>query len=71
MSDKARMEETQIQNLVPEMMMRIFRLMTPQDLKMVVRVCKLWREMGEHPSLWTWCMVTVASKGDVEMLSMR
>jgi len=52
-------------------MMRIFRLMTPQDLKMVVLVCKLWREMGEHPSLWTWCRVTVASKGDVEMLGMR
>ena len=65
------MEETQIQNLPEEMLMRIFRLLTPQDLKMFVLVCKLWREMGEHPSLWTWCMVTVASKGDVEMLSMR
>ena len=65
------MERTQIKNLPAEMMMKIFRLMSPQVLKMVVLVCKLWREMGEHPSLWTWCKVTLTSGGDLEMLDIR
>ena len=65
------MDQTQIKNLPAEMMMRIFRLLSPQDLKMVVLVSKLWRKMGEHPSLWTWCSVRVANRSDLGKLGIR
>ena len=46
-------------------------MLPPRDLKMVVLVCKCWREIGEDPSLWTRCMVTLASRGDLEKLDIR
>ena len=65
------MSETQINVLPAEMLMRIFNLLPPQDMKMVVLVCNSWRKMGEDPSLWTSCRVTVANRGDLEKLNTR
>jgi len=65
------MELTQINDLPSEMIMRIFKLLTPLDLKMAVLVCKLWREIGEHPSLWTRYFVTVANRDDLEKMKIR
>ena len=50
-------EESQIEKLFPELLDRIFQLLSPQDLMSVVQVCRLWREEGERPRLWTWRVV--------------
>ena len=43
--------------LLPEVLHQVFRLLVPQDLKIAVLVCRLWREVGEAPSLWTWVVL--------------
>jgi len=43
-----------IKKLPAEILERIFRLLPPPQLKVVLQVCKRWREVGEAPSLWTW-----------------
>ena len=57
-----------------EMLERVFRLLPPRDLKVVVAVCRRWREVGEAPSLWTWVYLKVVGKnlwGMVEALGSR
>eukprot|EP00092_Neocalanus_flemingeri_P034248 GFUD01037245.1.p1 GENE.GFUD01037245.1~~GFUD01037245.1.p1 ORF type:complete len:265 (-),score=79.60 GFUD01037245.1:63-749(-) len=58
-------------SLPTEILERILHLLPPSDLRMVVLVCRRWREIGEDPSLWTWGMVRVASRGDLDMLHTR
>ena len=60
--------------LPAEMLERVFRLLPPRDLKVVVAVCRRWREVGEAPSLWTWVHLAVVGKnlwGMVELLGRR
>ena len=52
-------EELHVAQLPPELLARIFHLLIPRDLKSAVQVCRLWREEGERPGLWTWSMVSV------------
>ena len=40
------------------MLDKIFRMLPPRDLKMVVLVCKRWREVGKAPRVWPWVTVT-------------
>jgi len=65
------MSLTSISVLPEEMMMRIFELVPPQDLRNVVLVSKQWREMGEHPSLWTETKAIVNTKDDFKMFHTR
>ena len=37
----------------------VFGLLPPRDLKNVVLVCQLWREVGEAPGLWAWVVIRV------------
>jgi hypothetical protein len=47
-------------SLLPaEMLERIFRHLPPSSLKVVVLVCRRWREVGEAPGLWTWVVLRV------------
>ena len=41
------------------MLDKIFRMLPPRNLKMVVLVCKRLREVGERPRMWPWVTVTV------------
>lgn len=43
-----------VKKLPAEILERIFRFLPPSKLKVVVQVCRRWREVGEVPSLWTW-----------------
>ena len=45
--------------LPAEIMERIFRLLPPRTLRMVVLVCRRWRELGEDPLLWCQLCLTV------------
>ena len=49
-------------------MIRIFYLLPPQDLKNVMLVCKQWMEMGEDPNFWTWALVTVDTREEIQKL---
>jgi len=40
--------------LPAEVLERIFRLLPPPTLKVILQVCRRWRDVGEAPSLWTW-----------------
>jgi len=62
---------TDISDLPEEILIEIFSLLSPSDLKSVVLVCKQWRMVGETPTLWTWAMVTLKSRDDLQKLSNR
>ena len=52
-----------------EILMKIFHMLDPQDMKMVVLVCQMWREMGEDPNLWTWCKISLPSRDALKMMN--
>ena len=54
-----------------EVMLRIFRMLSNQELSKVVLVCRRWRAVGEDPSLWTWDRIIVSSYYDVKMLGIK
>ena len=43
---------------------KILSSLSPRDMKSAVLVCKMWREVGESSSLWSWAMVKICP-GDV------
>ena len=46
-------QPSQINSLLPpEMLHQVFWQLPPRELKNVVLVCRLWREVGEEPVLW-------------------
>ena len=50
---------TEVDKLLPELLEMVFRLLPRRDLKVVVLVCKRWREVGEAPVLWAWVCLRV------------
>ena len=69
------MELVIINKVLPEEMLEeIFHLLTPDQLKAAVMVCKRWAEVGQAPILWTWASITIGEPelGSVgEILSSR
>jgi len=61
----------EISDLPHEILMRCFYSLAPPDLKSCVLVSEEWRAVGEDPSLWTWCTVTIRSREDLDKLSVR
>ena len=51
-----------------ELLETIFEKLSPQDLKTAVRVCRLWREVGETPKLWTWVSLTITAENMESMM---
>ena len=65
------MELANTTSLLPaEVLYLIFCLLPPRDLKSVVLVCRLWREVGEAPGLWAWVVLRLAME-DTEVLGLR
>ena len=57
-----------INKMLPvELLLKIFSLLQPQDLKSVILVCKRWKEVGDDPYLWMWTTVTV-KKNSLEII---
>ena len=40
----------------------VFGLLLPRDMKNVVLVCRLWREVGEDPRFWAWVVIRVTRR---------
>ena len=56
--------------LPPELLHKVFLLLAPEDIKAAVLVCRLWREVGEAPSLWSWVVLRVTSWDQTDMLEL-
>ena len=56
------MEKLPIHKLPPEMLLWIFQLLSYRDLKIVMLVCRRWREIGETPRLWSLYPVIVNTR---------
>ena len=57
------MEIADITKKLPaEILERIFQLLYVPDLRMVVQVCRRWREVGETPALWSSLPVMVDTR---------
>ena len=63
--------QTRIWDLPEEMMVRIFHLLPHEDLKKVMMVCKVWKDMVEDQTLWTWLEVKLNSKEDFQKLDIQ
>ena len=57
--------------VLPEIMVRIFKLLSPQDLKAAVLVSKNWKEMVDDPSIWTWVVINIDTEEDIQKVSLR
>ena len=53
--------------LPPKMLHQVFRLLPPRDMKNVLLVCQLWREVGEAPGLWSWVVLRVTRENMANM----
>ena len=63
-----------MENLPTEMLLYIFELLSYRDLKIVMLVCRRWREIGEIQRLWSSFPVIVNTRNMSlipEILSMR
>ena len=68
--EERRCEGGEINRLLPaEMLERVFRLLTNQDLMTVVQVCRRWREVGEAPILWPSLRLPTVNQGNLAVLS--
>ena len=54
--------------LPPEMLERVFLQLPPSSLKVVVLVCRRWREVGEAPGLWAWVVIRVTRENMSNMV---
>ena len=52
--DMKTVADLDINSLPTEVLFLIFSLLPPKSLRAVVLMCRRWREVGEHPSLWTF-----------------
>jgi len=56
-----------IDDLPPEILMKIFKMMNNKDLSSLVSVCRGWRDMGEP--LWNWDdRILIVERCDLDML---
>jgi len=62
---------TSILDLPEEILLQVFGLLPPSDLKTIVLVSKQWMVLGEDPNLWTWATVSVNIKEDLLKLKKR
>jgi len=60
--------QTHISVLPNEVVVSILQHLAPQEIKSAVLVCRQLREMGEKPGFWTWAVVRVNTKDDLEKL---
>ena len=65
--------ETILDTLPPEIILQILNLLSFDDLKSVVLVCKRWRLLGEDPSLWAGYTATyvIGGKNQEKKLGMK
>ena len=54
-----------------ELLLLVFSQLPGRDLRAVVLVCRLWREVGELPRLWAWVHLPWRTREEPEVLGWR
>jgi len=62
------MKQTHINDLPNEIMMKIFLLLTPLELRTTMLVSKLWMVIAGDPTLWTWSVLMINDMNDLKKL---
>lgn len=62
---------TEIRILPIELLLRLFSLLSLKELKIVVLVCKLWRDIGEDPNFWISSKIGIFCREDIKKLHMK
>ena len=57
-----------IEELPGEILERIFRLLPPRVLKVVVLVSRRWRKVGEAPLFWSWVLLPTVDSGNLAVI---
>jgi len=57
--------------LPSEIIDKILSSLSPRDLKSAVLVCKMWREVGESSTLWSWANVKICPGNVGDILTSR
>eukprot|EP00092_Neocalanus_flemingeri_P014722 GFUD01015888.1.p1 GENE.GFUD01015888.1~~GFUD01015888.1.p1 ORF type:complete len:256 (+),score=55.87 GFUD01015888.1:82-849(+) len=66
------MSNVSINSIIPvEILQRIFCLLPRIDLRIVVLVCRMWRDIGEDAILWTRGPIFLSSRDDLFKLDIR
>jgi len=60
--------QTHIGSLPNEVGFSILQHLAPQEIKSAVLVCKAIREIAEKPKFWTWAVIKVNTKDDIQKL---
>jgi len=59
-------------HLLPEEMLdRIFQFLSRDELKIVVLVCRRWRDTGEAPHFWAWVRLAVSQANLLALLQVE
>lgn len=59
---------THVSVLPNEVVFKILQLLPPKEVKAAVLVCRFLRKMAEEPRFWTWAVVKIDTKGDLQKL---
>ena len=60
-----------IESLPPEMMLKIFKMLEPRDLKESALVCKQWNNIMDNSGLWRWCTLKLHNLSNLMKLKMK
>jgi len=58
-----------VSDLPDELLRYLFQMLSPEDLKAVVLTDRKWRQVGEDPVFWKWCIIRINNGNDLRKLS--
>merc|ERR1712237_161941 len=58
-----------VSDLPEELLRYLFQMLSPEDLKAVVLTDRKWRQVGEDPVFWKWCIIRINNGNDLRKLS--
>ena len=60
-----------IEILPAEMLIKIFQMLEPRNIRATSLVCKHWNDIMDFSALWSWCKLKLYDIGDLVKLEMR
>ena len=69
--NKPSQQKMNIENLPPEMMIKIFKVLEPLNLKNIALVCKRWKNISDSSGLWSWSRLNLGDLSSLVKLNMK
>jgi hypothetical protein len=60
-----------IESLPAEMLIKIFQILEPRNIKETSLVCRHWNDIMDSSGLWGWCKLKLYNLDDLVKLEMR